>query len=383
MLRELSRIAAVTLACAGALACGARLPTVSDAGVSPDGGAPADAGGAGDAGSASDAGTTEDAGTRGDPFIACDGGLCSVETVATNVAWPRALAVSSTHVAWAGFGDGTVWVASATEPAITPLRLTALALTPGAVALDTTHVYWTDADEDHIGGHAGGVLARGPLHADGGVTPFASALHHPAALAVDATHVYWGDLENGGVWRADKSLGASSATQLTANTSTSLIALDDTHVYWASKDQFIVRVPRTGGEATRLATLAGDAAALALDETHVYWSRGGNCIGGDGALFRAPKTGIADAGLAQPLLELTGDHSEGIAVDAVADRLYFTRACTGTVAVIPRSGGAERTLATRQEGAAALALGTTHLYWTTIATPPDDPGAVYRIRRTP
>src|SRR5687767_6200607 len=90
---------------------------------------------------------------------------------------------------------------------------------PG-IALDRTHVYWTDSR---------GTIGRMPKAGGDRVT-----LHEggaPHAIAVDETHVFWTDIQ-GGIQRLDK--GGGSLLQLTwvANAPIA-IALDDSHVYWA------------------------------------------------------------------------------------------------------------------------------------------------------
>lgn len=73
------------------------------------------------------------------------------------------------------------------------------------------------------------------------------------------------------------------------------IVLDASNVYFGTSDQ-LVRVPKSGGKATPLATAQGCPAYIALDATNIYWMNG--CAGG-GEIQRRPIAGGTTTTLAQ------------------------------------------------------------------------------------
>ncbi|MEZ4223827.1 MAG: hypothetical protein R3B13_22955 [Polyangiaceae bacterium] len=81
-------------------------------------------------------------------------------------------------------------------------------------------------------------------------------------------------------------LNAFDAVVTTANNASSLI-VDQTNLYFLSGSD-VMRVVKTGGTATAIASGQGGPKGLSQDATHVYWA---NNLGG--AIMRAPKQGGA------------------------------------------------------------------------------------------
>ena len=67
--------------------------------------------------------------------------------------------------------------------------------TPLRLALDTTHLYFTDTEE--------GVVARVPK-AGGPAEELATGQERPVAIAVDDTSVYWVNIDSDVLMRVDK-----------------------------------------------------------------------------------------------------------------------------------------------------------------------------------
>lgn len=130
---------------------------------------------------------------------------------------------------------------------------------PAYLALDDTYVYWTDAangDVNKVNKAVGPqqTLATGTWRGAG-------------AIAVDSTNVYWaapGAIESVG-------LDGGVATSLFATSDPRGIALDATNVYWTWWSGGVGQGPLGGGSATTLATTS-DAWGVAVDAANVYWS---------------------------------------------------------------------------------------------------------------
>jgi hypothetical protein len=142
------------------------------------------------------------------------------------------------------------------------------------VAVDATHVYWTDAD----------TVLRIPLTKLGDP----SAVEPPVALdpgagevAVDDTWVYWTN-DHGLAYKPKAGGGQfTSYTAPDANLRGRALLLDGNYIYWSlgegasstgTAQNMIVRAPRGGGPATVVALSPPGAYALAADCGAIYWT---------------------------------------------------------------------------------------------------------------
>src|SRR6185503_21346567 len=133
------------------------------------------------------------------------------------------------------------------------------------------------------------------------VTTLASAQHEFGDLAVDGAFVYW--LDRG--------------------------TPDDEY-----KTSAVMKVPRAGGDAARLAAASGNLLHLAVDEAAVYWTSAGAT-----ELMKVPKAGGAPSALVRGLVS-PGD----VAVDRAM--VYFTEAgWNGAVRKIDKASGRVSTIA--------------------------------------
>jgi hypothetical protein len=93
----------------------------------------------------------------------------------------------------------------------------------------------------------------------------------PAAwsLAVDDSHVYWTD-EVGGLWR--QPFGGVAADPLATGDAIILsVAVDDLHAYYSDALGTVARIPLGGGEVETLALEQDDPQRLLVDDEYVYW----------------------------------------------------------------------------------------------------------------
>jgi hypothetical protein len=221
---------------------------------------------------------------------------------------------------------------------------------------------------------AGSVVANGI-----GTTEY---VNNPDRVAGDASGVYW---TNAGstVSSRDGSIVVCRATGCGSPPPQQLalfqshprgIALDDTYVYWVNQgfgvdqnDGAVMRIPKVGGTAERLASGLTSPAYLALDASNVYWTNGNGTVmvaskkGGDARVFADGQGGVLD-----------------IAADATG--VYWTTyGPSGTIAMCPLSGcdGGVTVLAQQSEPY-GITLDASAIYWTTFD--PTD-GAVMKLAK--
>jgi hypothetical protein len=250
-----------------------------------------------------------------------------------------------------------------------PAGLTALASTPhgqlgGAIAVDTTNVYWTAFSDGQD------VVLRIPK-CGGTVSTIISGVSGSTeqALAVDATNIYWlyqTSTYNAALLRIPKdgipptalAPGLSKGTNWT-------IAVNASSVYFEnlSVGGGLIRAPLDGGAAATIAAVPGQSPSgfVAADLTRVYWTTGY----GSGDLLRVGLEGGAPVTLASA--ECCG---YGIALDET--NVYWTAftsgepAQLGTVLKVPLDGGTPTTLASEKSFIPwAVAVDATSVYWTT------------------
>lgn len=117
----------------------------------------------------------------------------------------------------------------------------------------------------------------------------------PMNVAVDATHVYWTNAQNAGnIARA--TLDGDDRTELTVATSPFDLAIDDDDVFYTADDE-VLRVDKAGGAATTLIGSTGAARGVAIDDTDVFYvDMAANDADGD--VERVPKQGGSETVLA-------------------------------------------------------------------------------------
>jgi hypothetical protein len=291
----------------------------------------------------------------------CAAATCALDPVIANDQGnPSAIAVDSTHIYWTN-NDGQVM--RRTKAGGIPEEFAPDEPYAFRIALDDTHVYWSQF-------HSGQLRYR--AKSGGEVqTAVASTVYD---VATDVTHVYFTDFSvggvPGGVRRWDKQKGTIETLYQATDGERECpigIALDADHVYWTDFDADVVRrVAKVGGAIETLYAnpeprMFGNT--LVVDDTTVYWL---NTRGDE--LRAIPKTGGAPTPIGTAMAgQLALDDSH----------LYWT---TATGLVRRARGGTEiEPLATEIFGySAAVTVDEGHVYWTEMSP---DAGKVQRMRK--
>lgn len=221
---------------------------------------------------------------------------------------------------------------------------------PTYVAVDATHVYWTDlrnlsSDPGKIG--------RVPI-AGGPEEILATGLDSPNSCTLSDTHVYFAQWRSSTVSSVPNVVGGLVEGVATGQLGASYVAANDSTVCWVHDGLRVSCKPKTGGSVTALATEAsGTIYALAIDGTHAFWAMR------DGSVRTMPLTGGTPLTLA-PALD---DCPLGADIELDATRVYWS--CGPNVRSVPKAGGASTLLFKGSNPTLGIAIDATRVYWTT------------------
>lgn len=202
--------------------------------------------------------TRRDAGTVS--RVARAGGAVQVLAEGQNLV--QSLALDQNNVYWLNNGFGTPSLQKLPLAGGEPVEIASTTdANLASLAIDATYAYW--------GGS--GSIVKTPL-AGGAEETLASGQLNNGALAIDSTNVYWlnyGDGANtGSVMKVPKAGG--TAVTLASNVDTPYaIAVQGSTVYFASFSDYVKKVATSGGAVSTLSTTTG-ATALAVDANAIY-----------------------------------------------------------------------------------------------------------------
>jgi hypothetical protein len=281
---------------------------------------------------------------------------------------------------------------------------------PVGVRVDAATAYWINS---HVfaGGPSDIVFAR--KSGGGSVAVLQDKVPDMGFMELDSARVYWpqGAVEPGVGGIRSKPKAGGAVVDIVRNRRVFALALSGDHIYFASPDNGgqILRVAKTGGSITRLATVGpglDNTPFISVVGDKVFFTQSTFEVECDGLVRFVPKTGGAVTTIAKDVCQLRGMAADSTAVywaefdgeaevgrimkqkapftgtPVVLDTLtlppfflaldlasvfYTAGAATpGVVARVAKSGGARRTLAVDQQFPSSITLDSAHVYWTTL-----------------
>lgn len=180
----------------------------------------------------------------------------------TGAAQPADVAVNSTHVYWTNKETGYIGRATLAGGTVEESWLHVEG-TPNGLALDTEHIYWTDTTAGHVGR---ATLAGGSIEKS-----WITGANDPYAVAVNSEHVYWTNLHGDSIGRATLAGGSVNQNFITG-ISPHGIALDSEHLYWSSS-AFIERAPLSGSPVETIVPSGPlEPRGVSVAGEFVYWA---------------------------------------------------------------------------------------------------------------
>jgi hypothetical protein len=163
---------------------------------------------------------------------------------------------------------------------------------PRYVAVNSGHIYWTNAADGEKESGTIGRAKLGATEAEEAEAEFIEGASNPQGIAVNVSHVYWANALNiaAGIARANIDGSGVEPHFVELNGGGEVpygVALDATHVYFtvegvaaAAGGGFLERVPLEGGTQEFAGNGGGAPRAIAVDGTYAYWvSQGHKAIG--------------------------------------------------------------------------------------------------------
>lgn len=158
------------------------------------------------------------------------------------------LAAAGNVLYWASFSGSSV---SRFDPSGSPTLTQGLvSITPTAfpysVAVDSTYIYWANANE--LNGQ--GSIGRARLDGTEVNPSFIPNLTDPRGVAVNGNHVYWTSFGTGTIGRANLDGSAPNNSFITGASNPIGLAVNGTHVYWANYGAAASSIGRAGLDGT-------------------------------------------------------------------------------------------------------------------------------------
>jgi hypothetical protein len=206
-----------------------------------------------------------------------DGSSNVADTFVSGQSNPTSIAIDDTHVFWTNpppDGDGDVWRASLKTPSDAQAIVThADGMNAYGVAVDAQYVYWTSNTQ-------GGSVWRADKNA-ALAAPVAIAIakgqSYPSDVFVDGEAIYWtnSSVSDGAIMKLAK--GAAAPVVLASKrVEPGGVHARDPYVYWyenGATNKDIMRVAKCGGSPVRL-VVGQKVTDLTVEDLNVYWATG-------------------------------------------------------------------------------------------------------------
>jgi hypothetical protein len=304
----------------------------------------------------------------------CDGASCSAEKcqpliIAQGQSSPGEIALDSGHVYWTNYGSGSVMRAS--KDGRTTVIVADNQAFAWGVSVVGNQVYWANAST--IGSAWQGSI-------DGSVAPV--ELYSAKApnsrmrgVAADGEYLFIAHYDYNQVVRVN--LVDQSKASFPAQKPND-IALDAEAAYWSNEEGSLVKLPRAAATGTApqvLLTGISRPRGVAVDENSVFVVAAGNVSASDGTLYRVPKNGGVAVELATAL-----HNPRELALDGL--HVYFTSYGDGTVQRMSKdgvAGGTREVVATAQQFPIGIGVDGNYVFWINFAT--GSQGTVVRVKK--
>ena len=241
-----------------------------------------------------------------------------------------------------------------------------------AIQIDGTNVYWSTIEQTS-GSRPGRVRYRDKAMTAGVVEITATDQANPRGLAVAQNVVYWNS--NSPLHIRAQSVPPGFNTDYVPTMGSSFVnalLADASNVYWFDAQANIFAHPRTlptSGTPVALSTFGGEAKAVAQTATHIYWGEAANALQGQGRIFRVDKaSAVIDTLATQAHLTDPDQGATALALDAT--HIYYaterSNGTRGAVFRIPLAGGTPELVADGFNTSSKLAGIAVHgdfVYW--------------------
>ena len=213
---------------------------------------------------------------------------------------PDGVAASGDGVVFTDFSADAVYFVN--EAGLKPLASMAngtAANNPYRIAADPMAAFWTN--EGTLGANDGSI-ARCSL-TDALPIDLASGQDFPRNLVLDrdpttqeATAVYWANYGASGSATSERVMRVllsdpMSAAPIAVGHKPYGLVLDKDNVYWTNQgDNTVMKAPKAGGAAHKVATGQNKPGAIAVDATHIYWINEGAEAPNLGSIMRISKS---------------------------------------------------------------------------------------------
>lgn len=304
----------------------------------------------------------------------CNAGMCAPQEVAAHLTDPRAVAVDETHVYW----TDAVTLQRAPKDGGAAETLSAGHHELGAVAVDDKYVFWLDQGSGTVMKLKKDGNGKAKVVFDG------SKSDNLGSLAFDGEDVYFSrTVENGDIRRAKKGMDEVPTVLVGAQPEPTDIRMLGAGLMWSGFMEELQGRP-DGAEENRVAPVGGyvrftlrkgaagfTALAEGEGEITALAAAGDVAVWVDGTSARIRARSITDPA---PITLVEGQHVAGLSADDT--RIYWSTK-TGTVKSHVLTSHETRTLAVDIAGAGPVALDATHVY--ILRTGPD--GGILRVAR--